>query len=381
MKSFGTGFLLTCLCFCGGHQRNIEGLDVLERTPIAAISVIEDLSVGTALSDARGTAGGSMLAEITGISVDSEGRIYILDPSFGKIAVFDASGHLKKVIIGERGQGPGEFDRPIALSVSSRGVVGVFDYGNNRLSLFNNDGSHWMDMSGIPRTRDIFLGTDAVWGTYYPGRSHLLWMIPLDDPNSSPERLIEITDRDRVFYPRGSIARLGRARDGGFIVGSMRPGIWYKQSELGFKQKGVEALPNDTAFEVPTSDLPFPPAATVGLGCIDPGLVVIAYMRYNQRASQRSLEETRGQSRIAGYSVDVFTLDGTYLGTTDLATDNLSAFTTAPGSDKILFTRYDPYPQVVRAVLSVEWLGEGPGGLRRLTQSIQAPRAPKEPVP
>jgi len=92
----------------------------------------EDLSIATKAEDAK-----YAFAAITGIRVDEEGNIYVLDGKEATINVFDKSGkHLRN--IGRRGQGPGEFEMPVGLQMISGRVLIVASMG--RLSYLSLQG-------------------------------------------------------------------------------------------------------------------------------------------------------------------------------------------------------------------------------------------------
>lgn len=86
------------------------------------------------------------------VAADSSGRVYILDEDAKRIRVFDTQGRLARSF-GRAGEGPGELAQPAALTVSSGGQVGVYDYGRGGVSL-------WLDSA---RTEFVHLSTHF-WG-------------------------------------------------------------------------------------------------------------------------------------------------------------------------------------------------------------------------
>ena len=100
------------------------------------------------------------------VGADSDGRIYALDSSGGRVVVFGRSGRVVGTV-GSPGEGPGELSEPTALAVSSGGEVAVYDFGAGGIK-------HWGSAGGLPALRRldaVFWGPDlemASWGFIYP---------------------------------------------------------------------------------------------------------------------------------------------------------------------------------------------------------------------
>jgi hypothetical protein len=105
----------------------------LYKTPV--IELKEDLSLGG--PEAQGD---YAFGQIRTFVVDDAGSIYVLDSQASHIKVFDASGKYVRTI-GRQGQGPGELDRPRALSLNrANGELAVLDL-SRRMSFFKLDGA------------------------------------------------------------------------------------------------------------------------------------------------------------------------------------------------------------------------------------------------
>ena len=74
------------------------------------------------------------------IRADTARRIYVLDYQAHHVHVFDASGTLVR-IMGRKGSGPGEFGQPYAITVDPDGTAGVYDLQKRRLVRFNSSGA------------------------------------------------------------------------------------------------------------------------------------------------------------------------------------------------------------------------------------------------
>ncbi|MBI3572998.1 MAG: 6-bladed beta-propeller [Candidatus Kerfeldbacteria bacterium] len=70
-----------------------------------------------------------------GITVDSEGRVYVADTMNNRVQVFDSNGTFL-IKWGTTGTGPGEFRRAEDVTVDSNGYNSVSDGSNNRIQKF-----------------------------------------------------------------------------------------------------------------------------------------------------------------------------------------------------------------------------------------------------
>jgi hypothetical protein len=105
----------------------------LYKTPVLELS--EDLSLGGA--DAQGD---YAFGDLRDIVVDDTGIIYVLDSENFHIKVFDPAGKLLRTI-GRKGQGPGEFEIPLMMSlVKAKGELAVHQV-TRRMSFFKTDGT------------------------------------------------------------------------------------------------------------------------------------------------------------------------------------------------------------------------------------------------
>lgn len=77
----------------------------------------------------------------TGLALDeARDRFYVADTGKHQVLVFDMAGKLQRRI-GERGNGPGQFNFPVNLAVDSEGRLYVVDTGNFRIQIFNPEGA------------------------------------------------------------------------------------------------------------------------------------------------------------------------------------------------------------------------------------------------
>jgi len=75
-------------------------------------------------------------ARPTGLAVDEEGNLYVCDTLNNRIEVFDADGTFVRAF-GKHGDGPGYFARPKGIAIDSDGHIWVADGMQDRVQVFN----------------------------------------------------------------------------------------------------------------------------------------------------------------------------------------------------------------------------------------------------
>jgi len=93
---------------------------------------VEELRIGGAGDPAQA------LSQVDQAVVDEDGDIYVLQSLEGRVKVFDDEGNFVRVI-GERGTGPGQFDRAFGMGFVADTLY-VIDFGLRRVSYFSEDG-------------------------------------------------------------------------------------------------------------------------------------------------------------------------------------------------------------------------------------------------
>ncbi len=106
-----------------------------------ACFVKEDFSIG-----GNESGGESALSEIIDMAVDEEGNIFVLDSKEACIRLFNETGGYLKTI-GKKGQGPGEMQRPMNISITPRNEILVNDRGARILHIFGLGGEHRRSLS------------------------------------------------------------------------------------------------------------------------------------------------------------------------------------------------------------------------------------------
>ena len=88
---------------------------------------------------------------VSGIVLDSAGRIYVTDTSNARIVRMDDMNGTNWTTFGASGSGPGQFLSPAGISIDALGRIYVMDSGNNQLVRMDDmTGANWITFSGIP---------------------------------------------------------------------------------------------------------------------------------------------------------------------------------------------------------------------------------------
>jgi hypothetical protein len=103
--------------------------------PSCELTFSEDLTIGVADHPATHAIG-----EIIAWAVGDDGTIYILDFNEPGVRIYSEDGDFRRVV-GRRGRGPGEFERPYRIAVRGDKFI-VYDHQLSRLAMFDSTGRH-----------------------------------------------------------------------------------------------------------------------------------------------------------------------------------------------------------------------------------------------
>jgi sugar lactone lactonase YvrE len=99
------------------------------------------------------------------VVVATNGDIFVADghdrQSNARIVKFSKDGTFIKTW-GKRGSAPGEFDTPHAIAIDSRGRVFVGDRGNNRIQVFDPNGTFLEEWKQFSRPSGIYIDANDV---------------------------------------------------------------------------------------------------------------------------------------------------------------------------------------------------------------------------
>ncbi|OGD23663.1 MAG: hypothetical protein A2Y70_06320 [Candidatus Aminicenantes bacterium RBG_13_64_14] len=144
-------FLISCrqqTPHWGGRIEEQDGITIVKNpaSPMYSGEIFalqEELSIG---DDNEKTE--YLFSRINDIEVDEEGLIYVIDDADSNIRVFDKDGGFLRTI-GRKGQGPGEFQKPIGLQVTADDKLYVVDY-SGRAVYFSLEGD-FLHQELLPR--------------------------------------------------------------------------------------------------------------------------------------------------------------------------------------------------------------------------------------
>jgi sugar lactone lactonase YvrE len=115
-----------------------------------------------------GTAGGAREPDYfyqpNAVFVAPNGDIFVseghssAEGSTARVLKFDKTGKLLKTW-GKLGKGPGEFDQPHALAMDSKGRLFVGDRNNNRIQIFDQNGTYLAEWTQFSRPSGIVIDT------------------------------------------------------------------------------------------------------------------------------------------------------------------------------------------------------------------------------
>lgn len=108
----------------------------------------------------------------TGLTVASDGRVFVADTHYARVQVFDPNG-LPLATFGSFGEGPGQFILPTDVALDADGFIYVSEYGgNDRISKFTPAFEYVMSFAGrddgearTERPQSLLVDGDLLWVT------------------------------------------------------------------------------------------------------------------------------------------------------------------------------------------------------------------------
>ncbi|MGH2634389.1 MAG: hypothetical protein ACRDG3_13345, partial [Tepidiformaceae bacterium] len=157
------------------------------------------------------------------IAFDAQGNMWVTDTGDGRIQVYTLTGTYVRTI-GSKGSAPGQFDEPVGISIASDGTVFVADMYNARVDVLNADGSFkssfsvqgWggQDVNDKPYVRALTDGSVALSlpslneVRIYSRAGQLQDTIaPADDPLNHPYGIAQTAD-GKLWIAEGGSGRL-----------------------------------------------------------------------------------------------------------------------------------------------------------------------------
>lgn len=119
----------------------------------------EDLSIGREDDD------NYLFFRAADIALDSEENIYVLEYRNCRLQKFDKSGNFLKTI-GRKGQGPGEFERPLEVCIAKT-TENIYVKDGRKIKIFDRQGNYLRDILTKSYPYNIFLDSEGnIWGKF-----------------------------------------------------------------------------------------------------------------------------------------------------------------------------------------------------------------------
>jgi len=210
----------------------------------------EELSIGVMEGDEE-----YMLNQPQEIKIDQNGNIYVLDWGDACINVYDENGIYLRTI-GQKGQGPGEFDTPAYYDLSSDGRIFLMDQRNRRVVIFDGKGEY---LGGF-RLEGVHLGmkTDAQNRIYF--EKEIRRESPADLPVTKDFQEIEVVNQiircrpdssDRFVFGEfeGEKDRIKKMKTGGVMTTGSKYNIVWDVTANGMMYEGLNDLYEINVFD------------------------------------------------------------------------------------------------------------------------------------
>jgi len=131
----GTGTAVLALGMTAGPVRGQTAVELPAEDRTLSAAFDEVYRVGSFDGDLWETFG-----EISGLSFDAAGNLFILDRQASQITVVDTRGAFVRTV-GQAGEGPGEFRMPVSFTAMPDGSLVVADLGHRSYQLFDAEGA------------------------------------------------------------------------------------------------------------------------------------------------------------------------------------------------------------------------------------------------
>ncbi len=182
-----------------GKVENEKGIEVVKNPdePMFDENVLhfeEDLSLGATEESEE-----YQFSRISGIAVDREERIYVLDYTEANVKVFDKKGHYLRTI-GKKGQGPGEMASPFSINITPDDEIVIQDLNNRRIIFLSLDGNFIKSLS------------TAEWiivGSKTDSKGNIIAVVSNMQPD---QHIIELRKFDRELNPLVSFRSISTPR-------------------------------------------------------------------------------------------------------------------------------------------------------------------------
>lgn len=244
-RNLAVSLLLTCATAgCAGAQER-GALPDAEARRAKAFEVRE---VGRSRAD-------TLFTQITGMDVDSRGRVYAGDWFTARVVVLDSSGALVRTV-GRKGLGPGEFRGVRGVQVISGDSLLVYDPGAVRLSVFAPDSGRGAYVTNLA---SVLSGAGPHLIRRTPGNDAHLALLrpPFTVTDTTPTEVLRLLNLDGSLrgaplrsFPARSFLRVDQG--GGF---SVMPNPFGREGLFALAPDGTLHYAWNDGLEVESTDL------------------------------------------------------------------------------------------------------------------------------
>ncbi len=153
-------FTATLITACGGQKARMQEVDgvlhvmnpVDPMNPDMVIDIQEEFRIGRDEGEDE-----YIFPGIAGLTVDDDGRVFVLVAQDDAIRVFNPDGTYSHSI-GRKGQGPGELMVAQTINRGPDGNIWVASMGTQRITIFDPEGTYLRDIT-FPRLPPVFVQT------------------------------------------------------------------------------------------------------------------------------------------------------------------------------------------------------------------------------
>ncbi|HWU53230.1 MAG TPA: NHL repeat-containing protein [Tahibacter sp.] len=126
----------------------------VQKTQVGTTSFLERPGIPVLAFGKRGSGDGEFETP-TGVAVDAQGNIIVVDTDNHRVQVFDGQGKFQ-FAFGKRGNGNGEFYKPSHIEIDAKGRLFVSDTGNNRIQIFDAKGKFLSSIGSVGSEPGLF---------------------------------------------------------------------------------------------------------------------------------------------------------------------------------------------------------------------------------
>lgn len=322
-------------------ERNVRfALDTLQEYGWEEVS-----DAPRALSPAERKASGAVFSRPGTVREDAHGRVYVLDPEYKKVVVFDRDGGLKAVVLGGYGHGPGEFIRPTGLALGSDGSVFVYDRDNSSVTRFDSLGTYRNRVRlALSNPVNFEYTGDLFWLTRMRIRGPGPTVFAFRPDGKLADSTGVLSKQEANLAQFGELGALGRSRTGALLFATPTPSVWLDLSDK--RRRGVNWRPEARGEMVTLGQMQGRSTTVRTRSIVDLGENRIALL-VGEREPAR-----KGKTEPVRWFIDVFHSNGSYLGSVAVPqSEQIIGMYPGIATGEAFVSVTDPYPMVLRVRL------------------------------